>query len=146
MAAAVGVGGLMFARGRARGQELGPVFASVRPGTRVGPCTIVAVHPLSYGGVPIVLETSGGRRYQVDVLARDPAGPDGVASTTRLSLFVSNGGDGRTDTDEEQGLGAMALAELLGLADRSGVALPALLTMQERSRSHAGGAFGVPLS
>jgi hypothetical protein len=146
VAAVIGVGGFMVVRGRSRGYRLGPVFAAAQPGTRVGPCTIVAVHPLHYGAVPIVLETSRGRRYQVDVLARDPSGPDGVASTPRLSLFVSNGGDGRTDTDEEQGLGAMALADLLGAADRSGTDLPPLLTMEQRSRTHSNGAFGVPLS
>ncbi len=136
----------MIARGRGRGLALGPVFASARPGTRVGPCTIVAVHPVTFGAVPFVLETSSGRRYQVDVLARDPAGPNGVAETTRLSVFVSNGGDGRTGTDEEQGLGAMALAELLGASDEQAAALPPLLTMKQRSEGHAGASFGVPLS
>jgi hypothetical protein len=146
VAAAIGVGGWMIGRGRMRGHQLGPVFADARPGTRVGPCTIVAVHPLHFGAVPIVLETSAGRRYQVDVLARDPGGPDGVASTSRLSLFVANGGNGRTDTDEEQGLGVMALGDLLGASDRSGVELPALLTMQQRRASHSDGAYGVPLT
>ncbi|MBC8066867.1 MAG: hypothetical protein IAG13_00920 [Deltaproteobacteria bacterium] len=104
------------------------------------------MHPLSHGGVPVVLETSSGRRYQVDVLARDPGGPDGVGTTERLSLFVANGGDGRTDTDEEQGLGAMALAELLRSGDRPEAPLPALMTLAQRSREHHGGSFGVPLS
>jgi hypothetical protein len=145
-AAGAGLGGWMLARGRTRGRELGPVFAAATPGRHVGPCTIVTVHPVVHGGVPVVLETSSGRRYQVDVLARDPAGPDGVATTARLSLFVANGGDGSTDTDEEQGLGAMALAELLAAGDRDGAPLPALLTLEQRSREHHGGSFGVPLS
>lgn len=135
-----------MSRGRTRARDLGPVFAVATPGQRVGPCTIVAVHPLSHGGVPVVLETSSGRRYQVDVLARDPGGPDGVGTTERLSLFVANGGDGRTDTDEEQGLGAMALAELLRSGDRPEAPLPALMTLAQRSREHHGGSFGVPLS
>jgi hypothetical protein len=144
--AGVGLGGWVFSRARTREHQLGPVFAAAQPGQRVGPCTIVAVHPLNHGGVPMVLETSSGRRYQVDVLARDPSGPDGVATTARLSLFVANGGDGRTDTDEEQGLGAMALAELLRHSDRAAAPLPALLTLAQRSREHDGGSFGVPLS
>jgi hypothetical protein len=144
--AGVGLGGWVFSSARNREQQLGPVFAAAQPGQRVGPCTIVAVHPLNHGGVPVVLETSSGRRYQVDVLARDPSGPDGVATTPRLSLFVSNGGDGRTDTDEEQGLGAMALAELLRAGDQHGTQLPALLTLEQRIREHSGRSFGVPLT
>lgn len=98
------------------------------------------------GAIPVVLATASGQRYQVDVLARDPAGPPGVANTERLSLFIvnsraSDGAAGRRTTDEEQGLGAMMLAQALGDATP-----PAgLLDHGERRRRHPRGAFALPL-
>jgi hypothetical protein len=90
-----------------------PLGDALAVGSAIDRWTVVAVHPVNCGAVPVVLATADGRRYQVDLLARDPSGPAGVANTERLSLFVANQGDGRTATDEEQGLGAMALAEHL---------------------------------
>lgn len=122
-------------------------FASLEPGQVLDRWTVVRVHPLHLGAVPVVLETQSGRRYQVDVLARDPAGPEGVASTEALSLYVvdvqaERGSDGQRPTDEEQGLGAMVLARAL-----HGEAAPAgLLTLAERQRQHPRGSFGVPLA
>lgn len=122
-------------------------LGSLRAGDVLDRWTVVRVHPLHLGAVPVVLATAEGRRYQVDVLARDPAGPPGVANTERLSLYVVNstregGTDGQRRTDEEQGLGAMALAQALE-ADAS---VPGLLTLQQRQRQHPRGAFGVPLT
>lgn len=124
-----------------------PAFTSIEPGQTIDRWTVVRVHPLHLGAVPVVLATADGKRYQVDVLARDPAGPEGVASTERLSLFVvdtqaSPGTDGQRPTDEEQGLGAMVLARAL-----TGEPAPeGLLTLAERQRRHPRGAFGVPLA
>jgi hypothetical protein len=107
----------------------------------------VRVHPVHLGAVPVVLATESGQRYQVDVLARDPAGPEGVASTHALSLYVvdvqaARESDGSRPTDEEQGLGAMMLAQAL-----HGEAPPAgLLTLAERQHQHPRGSFGVPLA
>jgi hypothetical protein len=123
-----------------------PLGDAVAPGAVIQRWTVVAVHPLHCGAVPVVLATAEGRRYQVDVLARDPAGPAGVANTQELSLFVANHGDGRTATDEEQGLGAMALAEHLGAREAAGWTAPSLLTLEQRAAQYPEGAFGVPLS
>jgi hypothetical protein len=122
-------------------------FPSIVPGQPLDRWTVVRVHPLHCGAVPVVLETESGHRYQVDVLARDPGGPDGVASTDALSLYVvdvqaERQTDGQRPTDEEQGLGAMVLAQALhGEAPPSG-----LLTLAERQQQHPSGAFGVPLA
>jgi hypothetical protein len=121
-------------------------FASLMPGQQLDRWTVVRVHPVHLGAVPVVLATEAGQRYQVDVLARDPAGPAGVANTQQLSLFVANHGDGRTATDEEQGLGAMALAEHLGAREAAGWTAPSLLTLEQRAAQYPEGAFGVPLS
>ncbi len=123
--------------------SLGPVVA----GATIDRWNVVAVHPVRFGSVAVVLATPEGRRYQVDVLARDPNGPQGVANTERLSLYVSNRGDGSVQTDEEQGLGALALANTLrryeGEADAE---LPPLMTLEQRNAKHPGGSFGVPLT
>lgn len=119
--------------------------ASLEPGTTL-PGTevrVVSVHPVTFGALPVVLETHSGSRYQVDVLARDPHGPDGVGNTERYSVYVSNQGDGGAATDEAQGLGAMALARIL---DERAPSLPPLLTMRDRESQHAGESFGVPLT
>lgn len=122
---------------------LGPVVA----GASIDRWNVVAVHPVRFGAVAVVLATTDGRRYQVDVLARDPEGPQGVANTERLSLYVSNRGDGSAPTDEEQGLGALALANTLqGYEAQTGAELPQLMTLDQRNAKHPGGSFGVPLT
>ncbi len=136
------------ARGWLGGSSGAPsVFASLTAGQRLDRWTVVRVHPVHLGAVPVVLATEAGQHYQVDVLARDPGGPDGVAKTDALSLFVvdvqaSPDSDGKRPTDEEQGLGAMVLAQALRAE-----ALPeGLLTLAERQRLHPRGSFGVPLA
>lgn len=132
--------------GRSGGAEAS-AFPSLVPGQTIDRWTVVRVHPLHLGAVPVVLETDSGKRYQVDVLARDPAGPEGVASTEVLSLYVVDvQADRRTDgnrpTDEEQGLGAMVLAQALKTE-----AVPSgLLTLAQRQQQHPRGSFGVPLA
>ncbi len=133
--------------GRAPGQgTTASAFPSLEPGQPLERWTVVRVHPLHLGAVPVVLETEAGQRYQVDVLARDPNGPAGVASTETLSLYVvdvqaDRQTDGNRPTDEEQGLGAMALAQAL----REAAPPAGLLTLTERQAQHPRGSFGVPL-
>ncbi len=123
-----------------------PALGSIAPGASLQRWTVVAVHPVTLGALPIVLETDTGHRYQVDVLARDPEGPSGVADTEHFSLYVSNRGDGSSPTDEDQGLGAMALASALRDHERSADTLPSLLTLRQRNEQHPKGSFGVPLT
>ena len=123
----------------------GPELGAVAPGARIDRWQVVAVHPIRYGAIPIVLATDDGRRYQVDVLARDSDGPQGVANTDRFSLYVANQGDGDMATDEEQGLGALALARELADYEARTHELPELMTLRERMAAHDGAAFGVAL-
>ena len=132
--------------GRSAGTEAS-AFPSLVPGQALERWKLVRVHSLHLGAVPVVLETESGQRYQVDVLARDPGGPDGVASTDALSLYVvdvqaDRQTDGSRPTDEEQGLGAMVLAQAL----REEAPPSGLLTLAERQQQHPHGAFGVPLA
>lgn len=84
-------------------------------GMRFGRWRIVAVHPVKFGAVPVVLETRTGERFQVDVLARDrrPGAKRGVAVTRHYALHLSNVGRGAKPTREEHGLGVIWLAALL---------------------------------
>ena len=140
-ALAVGAHRLLTSSAMASGPELG----GVAPGARIDRWQVVAVHPVRFGAIPIVLATDDGRRYQVDVLARDDDGPAGVATTEHFSLYVANQGDGAMPTDEEQGLGALALARELADYEARAAELPELLTLRQRIARHEGEAFGVAL-
>lgn len=114
------------------------------PGLTFEHWQVVAVHPVRHGAVPVILGADDGRRFQVDILARDPDGPPGVANTRHLSLYVHNRGDGSTQTDETEGLGAMRLAAIL--AEHEGdQPLPDLLTFSQRTERFPSGSFNVPL-
>ncbi len=112
----------------------------------IGRWKIVAVHPVRFGAVPVILEAADGERFQVDVLRRDngPDAPDGIGNTDELSVYLSNRGNGGMATREEHGLGALALAKALGDGQ---VEVPdGLLTFAERRERHPGEAFCVPLA
>jgi len=140
---AVTAGVLADSRGNAEAPA--PAVGALQPGTTL-PGTeirVVTLHPVTFGALPVVLETKSGARFQVDVLARDPEGPQGVGNTEHYSVYVSNRGDGGTSTDEAQGLGAMAVARVLEANDDG---LPSLMTLRAREAEHPGGSFGVPLT
>ena len=130
MASAAGNSVVSAAGRRAHG---GPevAFHNLLPGTRVGRCRIVRVSPVVEGGVPVELAAPNGRTFHVDVLRHDAATP-GVARAGSLAVYVRNGGKGETATDEEQGLGAIALAALLAHREADGRPVPRLLTLRER--------------
>lgn len=102
-------------------------------GVHFGRWRIVAVHPVKFGAVPVVLEARTGERFQVDVLARDrrPGAKRGVAQTRHYALHLANVGRGAKPTHEEHGLGVIWLAALLRA--REGARQPArLLTLRDR--------------
>ncbi len=103
-------------------------------GARLGVYTVVAVGALDRGGIPVTLATASGTTFRADILRVDPTdGPTGIGIAGRVSVYLRNGGKGHTATDEEQGLGAMALAEELLRRERVGLTPPAaLLTRGER--------------
>lgn len=118
------------------------LFNGLRVGSKVADCTIVAIHDIHMGAIPVILETGSGRRFQVDVLRRDAQGkgPAGVASARSFELFVANRGTGGSKTREDQGLAIRALAESLeGSAPRS------LLTLRQRNSRFPRGGFAVPV-
>jgi hypothetical protein len=95
------------------------------------------VGPIVNGGVTVTLRARDGSTFHVDVLEHDAAAP-GVARAGSLAVYVENGGAGGTATDEEQGLGAMALARVLARREAAGMRVPVLLTIRQRAPLMAG--------
>ena len=113
--------------------DLVPALDSVR---------VVAVHPITGGALPIVLEHMD-QKFQVDIFRRDPTGVPGVVEVGEVSLFIHNEGDGSVDTGRVRELAARSL--IPALADfQTRASLPAgLLTLADRERDHSGQAFNV---
>jgi hypothetical protein len=113
----------------------GPASESVldlKGGTPIGRCTLVAVGPVVNGGIAVTLRSPRGETFHVDVLGRDPGAP-GIARAGSLAVYLENGGAGATATDEDQGLGAMALARVLAQREKAGMRVPVLLTIRQRA-------------
>lgn len=108
-----------------------PALPELRPGLRLGRCTVVKVGAVSAGAVPVVLRTPGGDQFAVDILRHDRSTP-GVSRGGALAVYLNNNGSGRTASVEEHGLGAMALARWLALREAGGRPVPALLTLRQR--------------
>lgn len=105
--------------------------------------TVENIYGVYLGAIPVILRHRGGKAFQVDVLKRDLGGPQGVGNTNSLSLFVANTGDGTQRTDENQGLGAMALASYLAKRDGSATRVGSLLTLTQRHQQHPNGSYSV---
>jgi hypothetical protein len=126
-------------------QDVRAFLGPLKEGASLWRWRIAEVHDVRCGALPIVLQSPSGETFQVDVLRREAGliAVDGVASTAHLSLYVVNGGNGRRRTNEEQGLGAIALALSLAAREKQVSQLPRLLTLRERSRHFPDGPYGV---
>lgn len=67
------------------------------------------------GSMLVQLQGSDGAAYQVSIFARDEGreGPSPIARTARHELYLINGGNGCTRTNENVGLAVMALGNVL---------------------------------
>ena len=109
-------------------------FLSDLVGRELGPYRVDHVGAIERGGIPVILATAG-HRFRVDVLRVDPADPvTGIGFAGSVAVYLRNGGDGTTATDEQQGLGAMALAAEILRREREESRVPPskLLTRGER--------------
>jgi hypothetical protein len=127
----------------AAGPDVQALFGSLRAGRRLGPYTLVAIHGVYLGALPVILRAPDGHAFQVDVLRRGDA--PAVANTGTLSLYVHGGGNGQRRTNEVEGVGARILASALQRREAAGASAPALLTLDERASRHPDGIFDVPL-
>jgi hypothetical protein len=127
-------------------QSVLELFAPLKKGSKVYDWTVVAIHGVHMGAIPVILQDGSGDRFQVDVCLKDNASgaPHAVASTSHLSFFLANSGDGRTPSDEVHGLGAIALATVLSRRESNGTP-PGMLTLRQRSLSFPDGGYAVPV-
>ncbi len=118
--------------------------ALVAEGLELGTWMVERVYTPRMGALPVVLRTPTGERFQVDILRRDPADANqAMALAARHALFVVNGGNGRTGTEEMQARGTKVLAAHLDAQLRAGVQGPELSSYTERAAAHPGARFGV---
>ena len=118
-----------------------PVDAGLSPGMQLGGCTLEEIQAPRMGALPLILSTAEGTRFQIDVMRRAAGGPEGVANTASLALFIHNGGVGHSPTAEAEGLGAMALASFLAARDEALAA--SLLTFDQRRGRFPTGCYNV---
>ncbi|MRG94483.1 hypothetical protein [Polyangium spumosum] len=113
-------------------------------GGRLARWTIVQIDPVVHGCVSVKVRTDDGHTFDLELLARDhgPLAQRPPAETEAHAIFVVNGGDGWAPTQEEQGLAAMTLAQVVAKNERA-VRLSGLLTHAERIQKH-GHALLVP--
>ena len=100
------------------------------PGMKLGPCKLTRLLPVERDALPFELQDPSGQLFVVEAHLRDESRP-GIARAGSLDVFLVNGGDGSTPTDEARGLGAMALAR-----ERAGLPVPAVATIVERWNRH----------
>ncbi len=102
------------ARDRSAGEREHALLAPLQVGSRLAEWRVSAIEPLTLGCMKVEL-AGPNQRFAVEVLARDTSvlasNPPGL--TEKFAFYVSNGGDGRKPTAEEQGLAAMALAQVV---------------------------------
>jgi hypothetical protein len=82
--------------------------------------------------MPVLLRAPDGSQFGVDILRHDMRSP-GVARGGQLAVYLNNGGKGAKASEEEHGLGAMALAGWLARRESAGRPVPALLTLTQRA-------------
>lgn len=113
------------------------LLAPLAEGSRLLDWEVVAIEPLSMGAMRVQLRGDDGVAFAVEVMARDtsPLAQNPPAETDRFALYVHNGGDGRMPTAEEQGLAAMALAQIVERNEPQ-TATEGFLTHRERIDAH----------
>ncbi len=114
------------------GQLVAPLVA----GSQLGRWKVAAVLPLREGAISVVMARGSGEHFQLDVVARGQQRAPG--ETDFFQVMVVNRGDGSTSTHEEEGLAAMALADVIRTnehtAERTGFL--SLEQRAERARNH----------
>lgn len=96
--------------------EVSKALALVSPltaGSPLGRWNVVQVCPVRGGAASVLLADRTGASFQLDVVARNPAGSNAPGLTEHFEVVVLNRGNGSTATHEDHGLAAMALAEVI---------------------------------
>jgi hypothetical protein len=106
----------------------------LQPGASLGHWRIERLIEPEGGAASVVLSDPRGQHFQLDLCARDASAfaRRGPAVTEHFEIFLANRGDGSTDTNEDHGLAAMALGEVIR-ANEAHADLSAFLTLAERN-------------
>ncbi|MEZ4297699.1 MAG: hypothetical protein R3B70_22270 [Polyangiaceae bacterium] len=109
------------------------LLSPLTEGSRLLDWEVVAIEPKTLGAARVQLRGGSDIAFAVEILARDPSplAPRPPAATGQFALFVSNGGHGHMPTAEEQGLAAMALAQIVERNEHA-VSTDGFLTHAER--------------
>jgi hypothetical protein len=101
-------------------------------GSQLGRWRVERIVPAD-GALSVVVSDSEGRHFQLDVCARDltPGAPRAPGESEHFQVFLANRGDGSTDTFEDHGLAAMALAEVIR-GNEASVSRSEFVTLAER--------------
>ncbi|MCC6527337.1 MAG: hypothetical protein IT373_32105 [Polyangiaceae bacterium] len=119
----------------ARAQDAARAVAPLAAGGALGPWSVRRVGPFERGALEVELDGPAGS-FTLEVMRRDGALPQRAPGMTRhFVVLVKNRGDGATPTDEDQGLGAMALAEVVA-ANEEHVDRRGFLSQAERLNAH----------
>jgi hypothetical protein len=99
---------------------------------------VVAIDPIEMGAMRVRLRGESGATFGIEIMARDrsPIAPRPPAQSEHFALYVSNGGDGRSPTVEEQGLAAMALVQIVA-RNEAHLSTDGFLTHAERLARHS---------
>jgi hypothetical protein len=106
-------------------------------GSSIGRWQITALGALHAGAVSVQLSGLDGQLFHIDICARDdaPGAPEPPAHTDHCDLFIANEGKGNDPTVEDQGLAAMALAEVIRTHENT-TDLHGLMTLRARLDLH----------
>lgn len=116
-------------------------FLGLKPGLALGAWTVLDVRSRAQS-VALIVRGPDGEEYQLDVLARDPQ-RSGVSQSRHYSVFLVNGGDGSTRSDEQRARGALAVGHYLRWAEQRFAAPPQLVTLSQRLRENPRGSFRI---
>jgi hypothetical protein len=126
-------------------QRIERLIAPLAVGAQFARWTIVQIDPVVDGAMRIKVRSGENDVFHLELMARDDSAlaQKPPAQTAKFAVFVANGGDGWSATDEDHGLAAMTLASIIE-KNEAAVTLPGLLTHSQRLQSHAGSLLKPP--
>lgn len=82
------------------------------------------------GAIRVEIAQESGEPFRIEILRRDPEGPQGVAETPSVSLYLMSRSGSQTPEEVAQAI--QALARSIAAEEARGAKVPALRSMRER--------------
>lgn len=107
-------------------QDLHSLIAPFSVNSAVVGSTLTGVHIDERRRGVLTLTDRKGDQFLVDVARRSSGSKssNAIFSTNQYSLYLRNGADGSTRTNEQQGLALMALGDVIGFNEKKSAPLP----------------------